>query len=448
MNVVVVGTGYVGLVTGACLAERGNKVTCIDIDEKKIAGLGNGIIPIYEPGLDELVESNAKEGRLEFATNFSKNVEGTDVIFIAVGTPSTESGSPDLQYVKAVAREIGKHLVAYTVIVDKSTVPIGTANIVREIVSKELAERKLSVEFDVVSNPEFLKEGNAIADFMKPDRVVIGSNSEKAREIMKELYQPFVRNHQHIVCMGIKDAEMTKYAANSMLATKISFMNEIANLCDVLGIDVENVRQGIGLDSRIGFSFIYPGCGYGGSCFPKDVQALIQTAKSVSYDAIVLEAVEQRNNKQKLRLVEKILQYFGEDLEGKVFGLWGLAFKPGTDDMREAPSKVVLRELIERGALIQAYDPVAADVAKKELPGDWLSEGRLVMKEHQYDALDGVDAMILVTEWKPFNNPDFRLMKRLMKGHIVFDGRNQYEPSRMKKEGFKYFTIGRDLIGV
>ncbi|MCW8900383.1 MAG: UDP-glucose/GDP-mannose dehydrogenase family protein [Gammaproteobacteria bacterium] len=444
MKIVVVGTGYVGLVTGACFAERGNRVTCVDIDEKKINNLHKGILPIYEPGLEELVKTNVEEERLFFTTSIADVIDGADLIFIAVGTPPGEDGSADLQYVLGVASDIGKHMTDYAVIVDKSTVPVGTADKVTAQIQFELDKRKLDITFDVASNPEFLKEGAAIEDFMRPDRVVIGTATDKAAEMMRDLYKPFVRNHQHIIIMGIRDAEMTKYTANSMLATKISFMNEIANLCDILGVDVENVRQGIGSDSRIGFSFIYPGCGYGGSCFPKDVQALIRTANSVDYDAIILKAVEQRNNQQKYRLFEKIVDRYGKDLSGMTFALWGLAFKPGTDDMREAPSKVILHELIAAGAKVVAYDPVASEIAREELPKEWFNHGHLKLVEHQYDVFPDVDALILVTEWKPFNNPDFEKMKTLMKSHVIFDGRNQYEPKLMHKLGFSYLSIGRD----
>lgn len=444
MKIVVVGTGYVGLVTGACFAERGNQVSCVDIDENKINNLHKGILPIYEPGLEELVKNNVDEERLSFTTSIANVIDGADLIFIAVGTPPGEDGSADLQYVLGVASDIGKHMTDYAVIVDKSTVPVGTADKVTAQIQAELDKRKLDISFDVASNPEFLKEGAAIEDFMRPDRVVIGTATDKAAEMMHDLYKPFVRNHQHIIIMGIRDAEMTKYTANSMLATKISFMNEIANLCDILGVDVENVRQGIGSDSRIGFSFIYPGCGYGGSCFPKDVQALIRTANSVDYDAMILKAVEQRNNQQKYRLFEKIVDRYGKDLSGMTFALWGLAFKPGTDDMREAPSKVILHELIAAGAKVVAYDPVASEIAREELPREWFDHGHLKLAEHQYDVLPDVDALVLVTEWKPFNNPDFEKMKDLMKSHVIFDGRNQYEPKLMHKLGFSYLSIGRD----
>lgn len=444
MKIVVIGTGYVGLVTGTCFAERGNHVTCVDIDQTKIDSLHKGILPIYEPGLDELVKTNVEEERLFFNTSLADVIDGAELIFIAVGTPPGEDGSADLQYVLGVASDIGRHLTNYAVIVDKSTVPVGTADKVTAAIQSELDKRNSDISFDVASNPEFLKEGAAIEDFMRPDRVVIGTKTDKAAELMHDLYKPFVRNHQHIIIMGIRDAEMTKYTANSMLATKISFMNEIANLCDILGVDVENVRQGIGSDSRIGFSFIYPGCGYGGSCFPKDVQALIRTANSVDYDAMILKAVEQRNNQQKYRLFEKITDRYGKDLSGMTFALWGLAFKPGTDDMREAPSKIILHELIAAGAKVVAYDPVASEIAQQELPKEWFNHGHLTLVEHQYDVLPNVDALILVTEWKPFNNPDFERMKELMKSHVIFDGRNQYEPKLMHKLGFSYLTIGRD----
>ena len=445
MKIAVVGSGYVGLVTGTCFAERGNTVTCVDIDEKKINMLKNGQSPIYEPGLDELITSNAKEERLFFTTSLAEAMQTAEVVFIAVGTPPGEDGSADLQYVLAVAKEIGQHMNHYCVVVDKSTVPVGTADKVRETVQKELDNRGVNINFAVVSNPEFLKEGAAIDDFMKPDRVVVGVDDENAKEIMHELYLPFMRHHEKVIMMGIRDAEMTKYAANSLLATKISFMNEIANLCDQLGVDIENVRKGIGSDNRIGYSFIYAGCGYGGSCFPKDVQALVRTANENDYDALILKAVEERNRLQKLHLVNKIKTRFGHDLSNFTFGLWGLSFKPGTDDMRDAPAKVILQELIAAGAKVVAYDPVASEVAKQELPKDWFNHGHLKLAEHQYDVLPDADALILVTEWKPFHNPDFDKLKKLLKNPIIFDGRNQYEPSHVRGLGFEYFTIGRDV---
>ena len=443
MEIVVIGSGYVGLVTGTCFAEMGNNVTCVDIDQQKIDNLNKGILPIYEPGLEEMVTSNVKENRLHFTTSLADVAKGAEIFFIAVGTPPGEDGSADLQYVLAVARDIGKSLHDYAVVVDKSTVPVGTADKVTAAINEELKARGADIGFDVVSNPEFLKEGAAIDDFMFPDRVVIGSNSERATQVMHQLYAPFMRTRSRVITMGVRDAEMTKYAANAMLATKISFMNEIAHMCDKLGVDVEHVRQGIGSDSRIGFSFIYPGCGYGGSCFPKDVQALVQMANQIDFDAKVLEAVEARNELQKHRLAEMVRSEFGKDLSGRTFALWGLAFKPGTDDMREAPSKVVLRELIDAGAHVVAYDPVASEVARRELPAEWFDQGQLRLVEHQYDALQDVDGLILVTEWKPFRNPDFGKIRSMMKQAVIFDGRNQYEPEHMDELGFTYYAIGR-----
>lgn len=443
MNIVVVGTGYVGLVTGACFAEMGTNVTCVDVDEDKIEGLKIGVLPIYEPGLDSIVEENFREGRLRFTTSLAEAMQDSNVYFIAVGTPPGEDGSADLQYVLAVAREIGRHMKDYCVIIDKSTVPVGTADKVKAAVQDELEKRSVDINFDVVSNPEFLKEGAAIDDFMYPDRVIIGVESERAEQIMRRLYRPFTRNHERTMVMGVRDAEMTKYAANAMLATKISFMNEIALLCDTLGVDVENVRQGIGSDDRIGFHFIYPGCGYGGSCFPKDVKALVRMAEDVNIAPTVLQAVEDRNNQQKQRLFEKLVDRLGDNLSGKTFAVWGLAFKPGTDDMREAPSKVLLNSLIRAGAKVRAFDPVAMEVAQRELPEDWFRNGSLKLVDNQYDALDGVDALLLVTEWKPFRNPDVARMKELMAAPVVFDGRNQYDPQLMQENGFEYTGIGR-----
>jgi UDPglucose 6-dehydrogenase len=444
MHIVVVGTGYVGLVTGTCFAEMGNTVTCVDVDKGKIDRLKQGLLPIYEPGLDTLVEQNYAEGRLHFTTSLPEAMLDADVYFIAVGTPPGEDGSADLQYVLAVAREIGQNMRhPYSVVVDKSTVPVGTADKVTAAIQEELDKRGVSHEFSVVSNPEFLKEGAAIDDFMHPDRVVVGSEDERATRIMRELYAPFTRNHECTVVMGVRDAEMTKYAANAMLATKISFMNEIANLCEVLGVDVENVRKGIGSDTRIGYHFIYPGCGYGGSCFPKDVKALVHTAEQNDFEPWLLRAVEQRNDTQKFRLSQKVTDRFGGDLRGKTFALWGLAFKPGTDDMREAPSKVFLSEVIAAGAKVVAYDPVAAEVAERELPREWFTNGTLTLVEHQYDTLNDADALVLVTEWMPFRNPDFAQIKARLKTPIIFDGRNQYDPAALKALGFEYQGIGR-----
>lgn len=443
MKVTVVGTGYVGLVTGACFAEMGNDVTCVDVDQNKIANLKKGILPIYEPGLEDVVQRNFKEDRLKFVTSLDDPKAASPVYFIAVGTPPGEDGSADLQYVLAVARDIGRRIKEYAVVVDKSTVPVGTADKVRAALRHELKARGVDVPFDVVSNPEFLKEGAAVNDFMKPDRVVVGTDSERARAIMHELYAPFMRTHERLLFMGVKEAEMTKYAANCMLATKISFMNEIAGLCDRLGVDVEDVRQGIGSDSRIGYSFIYPGVGYGGSCFPKDVKALIHMAHARDFEPQVLLAVEARNEAQKHMLFQKLSARFGSDLSGRHFGLWGLAFKPGTDDMREAPSKVLLHELVGAGATVTAHDPVAMEAARRELPETWFREGKLKLVDNQYDALLGADALILVTEWKPFRHPDFDRIKKLLRSAAVFDGRNQYDPQYLRNLGFEYFGVGR-----
>jgi len=443
MNLVVVGTGYVGLVTGTCFAEMGHQVTCVDVDAEKVACLKRGDIPIYEPGLEPLVNSNYRDGRLLFTTSLPEAMADARVYFIAVGTPPGEDGSADLQYVLAVAAEIGRHLQDYAVIVDKSTVPVGTADRVRATISGELAKRGINIPFDVVSNPEFLKEGAAVSDFMRPDRVIIGADSDRALRVMRMLYADFSRNHDRILEMGVRDAEMTKYTANAMLATKISFMNEISRICDRLGVDVEKVRLGIGSDNRIGYSFIYPGCGYGGSCFPKDVKALIRMAEESQVDPMILHSVDERNETQKHVLGEKVLGHFGADLSGLTIGLWGLAFKPGTDDMREAPSIVLLQELIAAGALVRAYDPVAMAVARRGLPDSWFAEGRLQLVDHQYEAITGADALVLVTEWKPFRHPDFPAMKRQMKQPVIFDGRNQYDPRYLKEEGFIYYGIGR-----
>lgn len=443
MKLTVVGTGYVGLVTGACLAEMGNEVTCVDIDDGKVEQLRKGILPIYEPGLEPIVTGNYKEGRLKFTTSLKDPLSRSQVYFIAVGTPPGEDGSADLQYVLAVAKEIGQVITDYAVVVNKSTVPVGTAEKVRNVIQDELAKRKATVAFDVVSNPEFLKEGDAVQDFMRPDRIIIGSDSERACDILRELYAPFMRTHERVIFMGVRDAEMTKYAANAMLATKISFMNEIASLCDRLGVDVENVRIGIGSDQRIGYSFIYPGVGYGGSCFPKDVRALIHMAARADFEPKLLQAVEHRNQAQQRVLFEKITKHFGKDLRKLTFGLWGLAFKPGTDDMREAPAVVLLGQLIAGGAKIKAYDPAAMGVAHRDLTRSWFDTGQLQLVDHQYEAVQGVDALVLVTEWKPFRHPDFTRMKSAMKAAILFDGRNQYDPKALREAGFVYYGIGR-----
>jgi UDPglucose 6-dehydrogenase len=443
MNITIVGTGYVGLVAAACFAEMGNNVTCVDKDPAKIDALLRGDIPIYEPGLEPLVKGLAGEGRLRFTTSLAEPVADSNIFFIAVGTPPGEDGSADLRHVVAVARELGSLITSESVIVDKSTVPVGTADMVKATVEEELRKRGLTVPVHVASNPEFLKEGAAVNDFMRPDRVVVGADTEHAVQVLRNLYAPFTRNHERLIVMGVRDAEMTKYAANAMLATRISFMNEIANLCERLGVDVENVRKGIGSDSRIGYSFIYPGCGYGGSCFPKDVKALIHMAGTAGFQPTVLSAVESRNNAQKERLSEKIRERFGTRLDGVTVGVWGLSFKPGTDDMREAPSLVLIERLLDAGASVKAYDPVAMDVARHMLPQEWLASGRITLVAHQYDAIGGADALALVTEWKPFRQPDFAAMKRLMKRPVIFDGRNQYDPKQLRADGFEYFGIGR-----
>jgi len=439
MNVTIFGSGYVGLVTGACLADAGNHVVCIDIDQSKIERLNNGEIPIYEPGLEELIHNAFEQGNIEFTADLEKAVGHGLFQMIAVGTPPGEDGSADLQYVLAVAESIGRHMGNYKIIIDKSTVPVGTARKVREKISEVLAERKLSLEFDVVSNPEFLKEGAAIEDFMKPDRIVIGTDNPRTTELLRMLYTPFNRSHDRIIAMDIPSAELTKYAANAMLATKISFMNEMANIAERVGADIEHVRQGIGSDNRIGFQFIYPGAGYGGSCFPKDVQALSRTAKSIGYDAQVLDAVEATNNRQKQKLFEKISKFYDDELKGKVIAIWGLSFKPRTDDMREAPSRVLLERLIAEGASVRAYDPVALDETRK-IYGDMAG---LVLCETAEEAVQGADALAIVTEWKNFWSPDFSHLAEQLSDRAIFDGRNLYDPAMVKSHGLRYFAIGR-----
>ena len=442
MKLAVVGTGYVGLVTGACFAEMGNHVVCVDVDTEKLARLHRGEIPIYEPGLEQIVQRNFKRGSLEFTDDLAMALDGAQVAMIAVGTPPGEDGSADLRYVLEVARGIGQHMMDYLVIADKSTVPVGTAEKVTAEVNRALENRRVAVPFDVVSNPEFLKEGAAVEDFMRPDRVVVGTDSDRAREVLNELYEPFSRTRDKLMFMGVRDAEMTKYAANAMLATKISFMNEMANLCERLDADVENVRKGIGSDPRIGFSFIFPGCGYGGSCFPKDVKAILGMAKDVGFSPILMQAVEDRNQLQKHRLVERIIESFGEDLSGLVFGMWGLAFKPGTDDVREASSAVMIRELVSRGATVKAYDPVAMETITHEIDANWIGH-QVLLCDHQYDAVKDANALILATEWNLFRQPDFKAMERVMKHKAIFDGRNQYDPKRLREQGWEYVGIGR-----
>jgi UDPglucose 6-dehydrogenase len=443
VNITVIGAGYVGLVTGACFAELGNHVTCVDVNKDKIANLNKGILPIYEPGLEPMVINNMQQGRLHFVESMAEVLVKSQVIFIAVGTPSDENGAANIKYVLDAAKSIGAHINDYSVVVDKSTVPVGMADQVSQVIQQELKQRNLALTFDVVSNPEFLREGAAIEDFMRPDRVIIGLESNNAKNIMLDLYLPILRSPERIYFMNVKDAEMTKYAANAMLATRISFMNEMAVLCDRMGVDIENVRIGIGSDARIGNAFLNAGCGYGGSCFPKDVRALMRMAERYEVQPLILRAVEQRNLEQKFILPEKIRELFGEDLTGITLGVWGLAFKPGTDDMREASSLVLIGEMIKRGARVQAYDPAAMKVAKEMVPPEWLAEGKLVLSEHQYEALKEADALVLVTEWKPFCYPDITAMKNLMRQHVIFDGRNQYDPKHMRAAGFKYFGIGR-----
>ena len=443
MNITVIGAGYVGLVTGTCFAELGNHVTCVDVNKEKIANLKKGILPIYEPGLESMVAANKAAGRLHFASSLKEIAVEPNLIFIAVGTPSDKEGSADMKYVLEAARGIGAFISDYCVVVDKSTVPVGVADQVKEIIQDELKKRGLKTKFDVVSNPEFLREGAAIDDFMKPDRIIIGLTSKKAKAIMLELYTPILRNPEKIYFMNVKDAEMTKYAANAMLATKISFMNEMAVLCDKMGVDVENVRLGIGSDSRIGNSFINPGCGYGGSCFPKDVKALIKMAQQNGVDPLILNAVEERNYHQKRLLPQKITEIFGDDLSKITVGVWGLSFKPGTDDLREASSLVLLEDLIARNATVQAYDPVSMPLAKETFPAEWFKSGKLKFAKHQYDALKNADALVLVTEWKPFCYPDLAAMKDLMRRHVILDGRNQYDPKQIKAAEFDYYGIGR-----
>ena len=439
MKITVIGTGYVGLVSGTCLAEMGNHVVCLDVDAAKIRILQEGGIPIHEPGLQEMVTRNRAAGRLQFTTDIVAAVNHGTLQFIGVGTPPDEDGSADLQYVLEAARNVGRHMTDYKVIIDKSTVPVGTGSRVKAAVAEELARRGLDLDFSVVSNPEFLKEGAAIEDFMKPDRIVVGAEDDRAILLMRALYSPFIRNHDRLLVMDIKSAEFTKYAANSMLATRISFMNELALLADKVGVDIELVRKGIGSDPRIGYHFLYAGAGYGGSCFPKDVKALVKTAQGAGIELQVLQAVESANERQKHVLVDKVVARFGEDLTGRRFGVWGLAFKPNTDDMREAPSRVIITELVRRGASICAYDPVAMPEAQRTLEG----VPRLTYATSQAQALESADALVIITEWKEFKSPDFDAMKAALKQPVVIDGRNLYEPSLMAELGIEYSGIGR-----
>ncbi len=439
MKLAVIGSGYVGLTTGACFAEMGNTVICVDKDEHKIGMLNGGTVPIFEPGLEEMIHRNVACGRISFTLNLAEAVARSSIIFIAVGTPPGEDGSADLQYVLAAAGEIAALMKDHKIIVNKSTVPVGTADLVRAKVNEVLSGRGVTLSFDVVSNPEFLKEGAAIDDFMHPDRVVIGTENPKAGETMKTLYAPFCRTNDRVLVMGIRSAEMTKYAANALLATKISFINEISRLCDAYNADVAEVRNGIGSDSRIGYKFIYPGVGYGGSCFPKDIKALIQMAAKLGYNSHILKAVEEVNAMQKMVLVEKLVAHYGSDLSGKCFAIWGLAFKPQTDDMREAPAIVIINALIKLGAKVRIYDPVAMDEARKIFGNN----PAITFCENEYNAVENTDAMLLITEWHQFRYPDFARLKELMRTPVILDGRNQYDPKAVKELGFSYYAIGR-----
>ncbi|OIP29326.1 MAG: UDP-glucose 6-dehydrogenase [Deltaproteobacteria bacterium CG_4_9_14_3_um_filter_44_9] len=432
MKICIIGTGYVGLVAGVCFAENGNDVICVDKDSKKIEGLKRGKVPIYEPGLEELLKRNTKKERLQFTTNLKKAVKESFIIFIAVGTPQDDDGSADLNHVLEVAALIGKAMNGYKIIATKSTVPVGTTNRVRDAIGKETEH-----PFNVASNPEFLKEGAAVNDFMKPDRIIIGTDNQEAADIMKELYSPFVRTGNPILIMDIESAEMTKYAANAMLATRVSFMNELANLCEKVGADISDVRKGMGTDPRIGYSFLFPGVGYGGSCFPKDVKAIIRTAEENNYDLNILKAVDLANTNQREILVKKIMEHFGGNLKGRVIGIWGLSFKPNTDDIREAPSITIIKRLLEVGARIKAYDPAAMDEVKKEF------YDRIKYSKKSYDALEGADALVLITEWNEFREPDFERILKLMNTPVVFDGRNIFNPRKLQEMGFTYYGVGR-----
>ena len=436
MKVTIVGSGYVGLVTGTCFAEVGIEVTCVDIDQKKIDNLKEGIIPIYEPGLEEMVHRNMKKGRLNFTTSIKEALKDSEVIFSAVGTPPDEDGSADLKYVLGVAGDVGKYMNDYILMVTKSTVPVGTAEKVRKAIQDQLDKRGVNLEFDVASNPEFLKEGAAIDDFLKPDRIVVGCDSPRAEKLIAALYKPFTLNGHPVIFMDIVSAEMTKYAANSMLATKISFMNDIANLCEIVGANVNMVRKGIGSDTRIGTKFIYPGVGYGGSCFPKDVKALIKTSDEFGHSLRILKAVEAVNDDQKSVMFNKIMKYFNGNLKGKVIALWGLSFKPQTDDMREAPSLVMIKQFLDAGAKVKAYDPVAMDEAKR------IIDNSIEYADDQYNALIDADCLLMITEWPEFKFPNWKVIKKLLKGHVVFDGRNIYDAEELSQKGFDYFCIG------
>lgn len=439
MNITIIGTGYVGLVTGTCFSDMGNEVYCVDVLEEKIQSLKKGIVPIYEPGLEELIKRNYERGNLHFTTNLKEGLDNSELCFIAVGTPMGEDGSADLQYVRQVAKQIGQTIIHDIIVVDKSTVPVGTADEVKAIIQEELDNRGKDYKVCVVSNPEFLKEGNAVNDFMHPDRIIVGTDSDYASDIMAMLYEPFTKNHERMIIMDIKSAEMTKYASNCMLANRISFMNEMANICDKLGANIDNVRKGMGSDSRIGSSFLYAGCGYGGSCFPKDVIAMIKTATDAGYDPVLLKSVEEVNNNQKQYLSNKIKSVLGNDLTGVTFAIWGLSFKPETDDMREAPSITIIKELLDAGAKINAYDPKSMDIAKEF----YFKDLDINYCNNKYDAIKGADVLVIVTEWKEFRSPDFKKIKSNLSKNIIFDGRNQFKNSLMEKMGIKYYAVGK-----
>ena len=439
MNITIIGTGYVGLVTGTCFSDMGNEVYCVDVLEEKIQSLKKGIVPIYEPGLEELIKRNYERGNLHFTTNLKEGLDNSELCFIAVGTPMGEDGSADLQYVRQVAKQIGQTIIHDIIVVDKSTVPVGTADEVKTIIQEELDNRGKDYKVCVVSNPEFLKEGNAVNDFMHPDRIIVGTDSDYASDIMAMLYEPFTKNHERMIIMDIKSAEMTKYASNCMLANRISFMNEMANICDKLGANIDNVRKGMGSDSRIGSSFLYAGCGYGGSCFPKDVIAMIKTATDAGYDPVLLKSVEEVNNNQKQYLSNKIKSVLGNDLTGVTFAIWGLSFKPETDDMREAPSITIIQELLDAGAKINAYDPKSMDIAKEF----YFKDLDINYCNNKYDAIEGADVLVIVTEWKEFRSPDFKKIKSNLSKNIIFDGRNQFKNSLMEKMGIKYYAVGK-----
>lgn len=446
MNIVVMGCGYVGLVTGACLAEMGNLVTCVDSDARKIAQLRLGILPFFEPGLESLVQRNSQQRRLSFAGDSREALAAAGVVFIAVGTPPLVHGGADTRYVMAAAADIAQYMPAGCIVVNKSTAPVGTVERMREVLDRTAAQRGLAYTHDVVANPEFLREGTAVHDFMNPDRVIVGTDGGRAERVMRGLYAPFVRNHERLIVMGVRDAELTKYAANAMLATRISFMNEMARLCDALGADIENVRRGIGSDTRIGYSYLYAGCGYGGSCFPKDVRALIDMARQSGAESGILAAVARTNDAQKQWASEMIAERYGHRLQGRRFGIWGLSFKPNTDDLREAPAITIIGDLLAAGARVLAYDPVAMPRAREELPAAWLVSGALQFADDPYLALEGVDALVLATEWKPFRAPDFDAMKTRMRGRLIIDGRNQYDPQQMRTLGFDYCGVGRGTV--